>query len=321
MFQNHTATDSQGIEILPWNGRSAAVSLTFDDAQPSHIAHLDTLTATGVPMTFFVNSNVSFPGSDEAWRRAVASGHELGCHTASHPHMPSGQPMGEGIFGKTEASPEDEMERCDRFILDTAGQRRVWTFASPYGDEGWEPLAGSRYALVRSVANGTVPAENDPLYEDIVPTHLPCHMAMPGESAQETFIPLIERSRDERSWLIFCFHSILPTEENWFAGVGIDEITESVRHALGRKDVWVDTFANIGSYWLARKAVHAAAPASDARGLEWKWDVIPGLIGETSLLVRARGGDLFQGATRLKARENGLYDVLFSAGNLRLEFR
>ncbi len=297
--------------VLPWAGFDSALTLTFDDAQPSHAAHLDALTATGVPMTFFVNANVAFPGSDSAWKRAVAAGHELGNHTASHPHLAPGNRMGEGVFGKAGEDPAGELERCDRFIRETAGQKGVWTFASPYGDTEWEPVAARRYPLVRSVAEGTVaPGRgNDP-------SHLPCHMAMPGETAAGRFIPLVDEARSDGEWLIFCFHSILPTEENWFAGIGIDEITATARHALRSGDVWADTFARIGAYWLARNAFESAKSSVRGKTRSWSWKVPGGFPEGTWLRAVPGRGTLVQGGEELPLAQGGYAEFSFDAGEL-----
>lgn len=303
------------MDIVPWAGYSAALSFTFDDAQPSHVAHLKSLTETKALMTFFVNSNVRFPGSTEAWQWAVKAGHELGNHTASHPHLLPGSPMSAGVFGETAPSPEAELDRCEGFILHEAGQNGVWTFASPYGDEGWEPIAAARYPLVRSVAQGMVAADGGSL-----PSHLPCYMAMPGETAAGTFIPRVKECRQEQSWLIFCFHSVLPTEENWYAGVGIEEITGTARYALDMKDIWVDTFARIGAYWRARNIVQNGAPVPVSGGYEWSWTIPPGFPKGTTLLARPRGGSLLQNNEPLLPDAKGNCWVSFDEGSVVLRF-
>lgn len=308
---NQIPPTSEGVYVLPWAGYASAVTYTFDDAQPSQAAHLDELTATGARMTFFVNSNVSFPGSDAAWKRAVSAGHELANHTASHPHLPPDGEMSSGCFGETAADPEAELDRCDRFIAEM-GQDGSWTFATPYGDEGWEPVAARRFELVRSVAKGTVPAG-----AGIQPSHVPCLMAMPEETADGVFIPAIDAARAEGSWLVFCFHSILPTQDNWYAGIDIAEISKSVAHALASGDVWVDTFANVGFYWLARNLFEALEPSVEGDLLVWRWSVPCRFPKGIKLRVIAPGGTLSQGARVLSAAETGYYDVEFDAEELR----
>jgi len=66
-------------------GKSAAISITFDDARPSQIdVAVPILDRHGVFGTFYVSP----AGVEErlaGWRAAVARGHEIANHTFSHP--------------------------------------------------------------------------------------------------------------------------------------------------------------------------------------------------------------------------------------------
>jgi peptidoglycan/xylan/chitin deacetylase (PgdA/CDA1 family) len=69
----------------PWQGRKAAIALTYDDALKSQLdIAIPQLNDAGLKGTFFltgrnVNTEV------ERWRAAAASGHELANHTVNHP--------------------------------------------------------------------------------------------------------------------------------------------------------------------------------------------------------------------------------------------
>jgi len=70
-----------------WNGKKAAVVLTYDD---SLNVHLDTvvpaLDARGFKGTFYITVNPeAFSSRVPEWKKAAASGHELGNHTLFHP--------------------------------------------------------------------------------------------------------------------------------------------------------------------------------------------------------------------------------------------
>jgi peptidoglycan/xylan/chitin deacetylase (PgdA/CDA1 family) len=66
-------------------GKRAALSLTFDDARPSQVdAGLPLLNGHGVKATFYVQPEGLGKRLD-GWKAAVASGHEIGNHTISHP--------------------------------------------------------------------------------------------------------------------------------------------------------------------------------------------------------------------------------------------
>ena len=81
------------------DGKTAAVSLTYDDGLDGQLAHaLPLLDAKGIKATFFI---ASFPGVDhdwalpnatstlsprqQAWVAAATNGHEIAGHTVNHP--------------------------------------------------------------------------------------------------------------------------------------------------------------------------------------------------------------------------------------------
>src|SRR6185295_18095889 len=67
-----------------------ALALTFDDGLVNVARCLDVLRPTGVKLTFFPVGAVT-DRNPEVWQQAVADGHELGCHSYSHPPL-GGQP-------------------------------------------------------------------------------------------------------------------------------------------------------------------------------------------------------------------------------------
>lgn len=71
---------------FPWpGGKKAALSLSFDDTRLSQVdLGVPLLDALGLKATFYA-SPVSMRKRLEAWRQAVARGHEIGNHTLRHP--------------------------------------------------------------------------------------------------------------------------------------------------------------------------------------------------------------------------------------------
>jgi peptidoglycan/xylan/chitin deacetylase (PgdA/CDA1 family) len=140
--------------VLDWAGFRSAVTFTFDDAQPSQVAHYNELRSTGVRMTFFVtiSSSSSAPGFDATWTRAVADGHEIGNHTVHHCHADLGGCTGGGALPTLAA----EIDECSSYIVGRFGQSAVWTAASPFGDTGYDAPAEARFFLNRGVQPGTI---------------------------------------------------------------------------------------------------------------------------------------------------------------------
>src|SRR4051812_25588334 len=72
--------------MMSWpNGARAALSLSFDDARVSQVdVGLPHLDALGVKASFYVTISTMNQRLD-AWKRAVAAGHEIGNHSLTHP--------------------------------------------------------------------------------------------------------------------------------------------------------------------------------------------------------------------------------------------
>jgi peptidoglycan/xylan/chitin deacetylase (PgdA/CDA1 family) len=79
-------TAAGGREPFRWPaGKRAALSLTFDDARLSQIdTGLALLDKYGIKATFYVSVD-NLEKRLEGWKRAVASGHEIGNHSRTHP--------------------------------------------------------------------------------------------------------------------------------------------------------------------------------------------------------------------------------------------
>ena len=184
------------LKVLNWAGFKAAVTYTFDDAQPSQVEHYAELQATGVRHTFFVTSSSS--GFDATFTQAVKDGHEMGNHTVHHCHADL---SGCGNTASAPVSVDAELDDCNSYIASHLGQGAVWTAASPFGDSGWDTPDMSRFFLNRGVASGTV-SPND----NTDPFNLPCHAAVEGETAA-MFNAVIDDVDARNRWAIFLVHT------------------------------------------------------------------------------------------------------------------
>ena len=297
--------DAPNLRVLPWAGFQAAVSYTFDDSQPSQIEHWPALAATGARMTFYVNSSgKGNAGYASTWLDAIAQGHEIGNHTVNHCHATLADCS--GALG----SLDEEIDACSRHIIDDLGQPSVWTFAYPFGDLGYQSQASSRFLLARGVASGTIGPK-----DATSPFNLPTIPAAGGE-ATSVFTGHIDTASKQGRWLIFLFHSILPTAQNWYAGVDIASITGSVEHAKALENVWIDSVAAIGAYWLGQRAFEASTPVTDGDGTTWTWE-LPAYFPEgRRLRVAVDGGTLSQGGQPLAWDGHGYYEVELDARTL-----
>jgi hypothetical protein len=306
----------ENLRVLDWAGFRGAVTYTFDDSQPSQIEHYAELQAAGVPMTFYLSSGWAdtSPLYEATWRRAVRDGHEIGNHTVHHcmadlTGCAAGTPL---------ADPLAEIDVNTTYITEHTRQRVVPTMASPFGDANWDAIAKQRVFLHRDVFQGLV-APND----STDPFHLPCFMAGAPEfggidDQQSTFDGLIDASRATNTWLIFLFHTILPTTNNWFGPVDIGAITGSVQHGKSLRDVWIDTMLEIGAYWRAQKMFSQLTPITLGPVTIWTWRLPDHFPRGKFLRVRVDGGTLHQLRGPLIWNRHGYYEVSLDPGVLIL---
>jgi peptidoglycan/xylan/chitin deacetylase (PgdA/CDA1 family) len=315
----------KNLRVLDWAGFKGAVTYSLDDSQPSHVEHMAELTATGIHMTFYVNEDTAMTDLP-TWRQAFADGHEIGNHTVDHCNAPTAtQPLLSGCsFGPDQpnapagATPESEIDDNTAWIKSEIGQRDVWTMATPFGDTNWLPFARPRFLLNRDVFQGFV-GPND----GSDPAHLPCFMAgaVPFGGIDDqatTFNQLIDTARTTDKWLIFLFHSILPTAEQWFGLVDISQIVASTDHIKALRDVWADTMISVGAYWRAQTVFTQVAPRTRGRITTWSWDLPDHFPPRKFLRVTVDGGTLLQNGRPLVWDHHGYYEVALDKGSVTL---
>ena len=305
------AGSAGNLKVLPWAGFTAAVSYTFDDAQPSQIEHWSELKAEGIRGTFYLNTQLatSEAGFDATWQDAEAQGWELGNHTVHHCNA-NGTCMNGAVF----TSIDQEFDDVTTYIKTTGHQADVWTAAYPFGDPGYEPAAKERFLLGRGVSGGAIGAG-----DSTDPFNLPCMAAVAaGGEPASTFSGDIDSAHTQGKWLIFLFHSIAPTTQSWYATTDIGSITGSIDHAKSLSDVWIDSVVNVGAYWVGQKLLATAAPTMSAGSTTWTWTLPAHFPSGKSLRVIVDGGTLTQGADPLAWDDHGYYEISLDKGSLTL---
>jgi peptidoglycan/xylan/chitin deacetylase (PgdA/CDA1 family) len=297
------------LTVLNWAGFDAAVSYTFDDGQPSQVAHYAELVAQGVPMTFYICEGWSGTSGNfvAAWAHAASDGNEIGNHTVNHSHaFLSDTGTGSGPL----ASQQLEISQNADYITNTISHQPVWSFAAPYGDRGWAPYAADYYFVNRGVAYGTI----TPM-DSTDPMNLPVYMANGGES-KKVLNAEIDAARSGGKWLIFLFHSLLPTSQNWYAGVDVANVTGSMYHTRAAKDTWIDVLYKVAAYWMGQKIVSQAAPTVSGSDYVWSWTLPPHFPTGMYLRVTVSGGTVSQNGSALPWDSHGFYEIALDAGSL-----
>jgi peptidoglycan/xylan/chitin deacetylase (PgdA/CDA1 family) len=297
------------LTVLDWAGFKGAVSWTFDDAQPSHIAHYAELEAVGVPMTFYVTTNNDGEaGFVDTWRRAVKDGNELGNHSVHHCHADlagctSGRPL---------ATLDAEIDDATSYIVAHTPQKVVWTAASPFGDNGYDRPAEARFFVNRGVPGGTI-APND----QTDPYDLPVHMVGAGETAAR-MDQVTDAARASGRWVIFLVHTLTPTDAVWYAPVATTEVTAAMSHGKSLPEVWTGTVVDVAAYWRGQQIVTAAKPVVSGATTTWSWTLPPHFPPGKVVRVKVDGGTPSQNGQPLAWSEHGYYEVALDAGSLTL---
>ena len=127
--------------LWPQN-RSAAVSLTFDDAMQSQLDNAaPVLNKHHLKGTFFVTTGPAsaWRTHPDEWKRLAEEGNEIGSHSVNHPSFLPGT-----RFNSQDYTPEmmrHEIQQSAKDITALVGGGRGMTFAYPNGDTTFGPPA------------------------------------------------------------------------------------------------------------------------------------------------------------------------------------
>jgi len=236
------------------NGKRVAVSLSFDDARMSQVDRgLDLLNPTGVKVTFFVTPD-GVKKRLEGWKRAVASGHEIGSHSVSHPctgNFPwSSQ---NALENYTLEQMSQQLDEANAEIQTLLGVRMV-TFAYPCGQKfvgrgrqlkSYVPLITEKFLVGRGFFDEYF---NDPAF---------CDLAQAGGTVSDDLdyiqlVELISQAASQGGWIIFAGHEIGEKGFQTTDAVALAALCKYMQDPAN--GVWVDTVERIGSYVQQQRA-------------------------------------------------------------------
>lgn len=230
------------------NGRQAAVSLSFDDARLSQAdVGLRLLGELGVRATFYVMTE----GVGQrlgAWQEAIASGHEIGNHTLTHPCS------GNFPWSRQRAIEEYTLDRMEQELIgaNAAIQQALGitptTFAYPCGQtyigrgqslQSYIPLVAKHFLAGRGFRQEVA---NDPEFCDLAQL---CAYDSDGKSFEELKI-LVDTAIEQGRWLVLAGHEI---GEQGRQTTLVSTIQALCRYCMQRKEeVWIDTVARVATH-------------------------------------------------------------------------
>jgi peptidoglycan-N-acetylglucosamine deacetylase len=235
-----------------WPGDAvAAVSFTFDDARPTQVDNgLSLLDRLGLKATFYVSPDrmKERPGG---WRRVVASGHEIGNHTCSHPCSGNFDWSAHNRLEDWSLERiDEELTAASRFISEELGVTPR-TFAYPCGQtsvgrgeltRSYVPLVARRFLAGRGYHGlyPNMPDVCDLAHLDALPLD-----RLTAEEVRAKAEPAIARG----GWFIVAGHEISSTDPTATQEATLVKLARWLTAAETR--VWVATVSEIAD-WLVR---------------------------------------------------------------------
>jgi len=201
----------QAESTFAWpEGKQIAISLSFDDARASQVdAGTALLDQYGVKGTFYVVPN-SVKQRIEGWKKAVASGHEIGNHSFNHPctgNFPWSRQK--AIENYTLKKMRNELILTNKAIKELLGVEAE-VFAYPCGQtyigrgENTKSYVPTVSKLFLSGRGWLDEGPNAPQFCDLAQL---TGMEMDGKDFDQ-ILPLIENAKKSGAWLVLAGHEM-----------------------------------------------------------------------------------------------------------------
>lgn len=255
--------------VATWPGdRSAAISLTFDDAMATQLDNVGPiLKKHGIHGTFFVaTGSADWVKRVDDWKRLASDGNEIAGHTVHHPCLltqiePHSQDYSPAMM---EAEVRDSAET----ILKEIGDRRGLTFAYPCGNMSFGPPAEQtrNSALYQKYISEHFFAARNYGWVGTVSAEELSILSVPdlGYTVDRDFRGLLDMAgpalHDHR-WGILTFHGV---GGQWLA-VSTNALDELAGYLARHPEIWTTTFGDGIRYIQESKALGVRAAKSGER--------------------------------------------------------
>ncbi len=299
----HSAGNTPVLQVLPWNGKSAAVTLTFDDADPSHLnVAIPALDKYGFKGTFFLIGNVYTKDTD-SWEKAARNGHEMGNHSWSHPH----------IAGLSTQDLEREVVTNHNAMEKTFGP--VFSFAYPFTEITPElkEIVGRNHFFARGgYGNYYISPDTQPDW-----LNLPAQATLSTTSFM-VYQDWMDTALSKKSWAIFMIHGLEGTPWGWqpISAKVFDQILTHLKK--NESTIWTAPLGTVGAYFMAQKIIEKSVPVQTSNGFSWKWSVPKNYPSRTLLKVKLpiQNWRLFQQNNEILPDSESNYSINFNLGEL-----
>jgi Predicted xylanase/chitin deacetylase len=304
-------------EVGIWKGfAKAAVTYTFDDHHTNQFKiAVPLFDKYGFKLTIY-----PIPDWNPDWdaiRSAAASGHEIGSHTMSHPHL-----------DQISLEEQDkELKNSQSTINRELSMDGVncSTIAYPYCDAGDMGVIGKYYIAGRICSGQIVPKTPEDYYN--ISSYV-CGSLGPINdlaSFEKHLVPVVEVN----GWLVLLLHGI--DDDGGYSPVTAGFLRETVEYLdINRRNAWVATFRDAVLYSRERDAVSVKEIENTAAGITVEiTDNLDNSIYNLPITIRRplplewKGATVTQNGkpiTSILTQENGntyiVFDAVPDAGNV-----
>jgi peptidoglycan-N-acetylglucosamine deacetylase len=235
------------------NGKSCALSLSFDDARLSQVdIGIPLLDQYGVKATFFVLPN-NLEARIDDWKRAVSSGHEIGNHTVNHPCTGNFfSARKKAIEAYTLAKMHFELTEANQRIKEAIGVLPV-AFAYPCGQKfvgrgldtrSYVPLVAEMFIAGRGYPDEAL---NDPAFCDLAQL-----MGMKIDDVNfEEIASALKEAKNGGQWVIFVSHEV---GKGGPQTTKTEVLTRILQYAQNPdNEIWVQPVGTVAKYIFAQR--------------------------------------------------------------------
>lgn len=238
----------------PWNGKKAAVVITYDDAIDQQLDNaVPVLDSLGLKATFYVTAySSSMQNRLYEWKKLADKGYELGNHTLFHPCIGGkGREWVKADYDMKSYSVQrmvDETRMTNVFLQALDGKtKRTFAFTCgdmKIGDSSFINSMKKDFVAARAVRNEMHQINKIDLY------NVDCYMV--NNNTGEEMIGWVKKAMETNSLLVILFHGV-------GGGNGLDVSLPNHRQFLAylkqqKKDIWIPTMLEAAEYIKSRQS-------------------------------------------------------------------
>jgi peptidoglycan/xylan/chitin deacetylase (PgdA/CDA1 family) len=233
----------------PWNNKKSAVVLTYDDALNVHLDKVvPALDSAGFKGTFYlIGSSTAFTRRIPEWRKAAASGHELGNHTLFHPCFGK-RPGREWVPAEYDLNTytlkriKEEILTTNALLEATDGKKQR-TLGCPCGDTR---LGDS--SIIKAVKNEFVASRDGTpdAFEANGFRNVTIQWMGPADNTGAQMIDAVKKAMESRALLIFVFHGVGGEHPLNVSLQAHSELLQFLKK--NQQDIWVAPFIEVAQH-------------------------------------------------------------------------